>query len=37
MMLEDVMYVGSSRDGRRLAASGDDGRVGLWRLRAGTE
>jgi WD40 repeat protein len=34
-MPEDVMYVGFSPDGRWLAASGDDGRVTLWRLRSG--
>jgi WD40 repeat protein len=33
---EDVMYVGFSPDGRWLAASADDGRVTLWRLRPGT-
>ncbi|HEY0129794.1 MAG TPA: WD40 repeat domain-containing protein [Allosphingosinicella sp.] len=36
-MPEDVMYVGFSPDGRRLVASGDDGTVTLWTLRAGTE
>ena len=30
------MYVGFSPDGRWLVASGDDGAVTLWRLRAGT-
>jgi WD40 repeat protein len=34
-MPEDVMYVGFSPDGRWLAASGDDGAVTLWRLKAG--
>ncbi len=34
---EDVMYAGFSPDGRWLAASGDDGRVSLFRLRTGTE
>jgi WD40 repeat protein len=29
---EDVMYVGFSPDGRRLATSADDGAVMLWRL-----
>lgn len=36
-MPEDVMYVGFSPDGRWLAASGDDGRITLWRLGAGTD
>jgi WD40 repeat protein len=36
-MPEDVMYVGFSPDGNWLAASGDDGRVTLWKLRAGTD
>lgn len=35
-MPEDVMYVGFSPDGNWLLASGDDGRVSLWRLWAGT-
>ena len=35
-MPEDVMYVAFSPDGRWLVASGDDGRVTLWRLSAGT-
>jgi WD40 repeat protein len=34
-MPEDVMYVGFSPDGRWLVASGDDGRVTLWKLRSG--
>jgi len=36
-MPEDVMYVGFSPEGRWLTASGDDGSVTLWRLRAGTD
>jgi WD40 repeat protein len=35
-MPEDVVSVDFSPDGRLLAASADDGRVTLWRLRAGT-
>ncbi len=35
-MPEDVMHVGFSPDGRWLVAAGDDGRVTLWKLRAGT-
>jgi WD40 repeat protein len=35
-MPEDVMSIGFSPDGRWLVASGDDGAVTLWRLRAGT-
>jgi WD40 repeat protein len=34
-MPEDVMYAGFSPDGRWLVASADDGRVTVWRLRAG--